>query len=112
MFMIKNIKLNYTEIIVFGTLILIIFGGILLSMPVSSREAMPTPFIDSLFTAASALCVTGLIVYDTFTHWSTFGQVLILLLIQIGGLGFMTIITLFSIFLRRKIGLKQRRLLM
>lgn len=112
MFMIKNIKLNYTEIIVFGTLVLIILGGILLSMPISSREAIPTPFIDSLFTAASALCVTGLIVYDTFTHWSVFGQVIILFLIQIGGLGFMTIITLFSIFLRRKIGLKERRLLM
>ncbi len=112
MFTIKNIKLNYTEIIVFGTLILIIFGGILLSLPISSREAISTPFIDSLFTAASAFCVTGLIVYDTFTHWSTFGQVIILLLIQIGGLGFMTIITLFSMFLRRKIGLKERRLLM
>ncbi len=112
MFMIKNIKLNYTEIIVFGSLIIIILGGILLSMPVSSKEALPTPFIDSLFTSASAFCVTGLIVYDTFTHWSAFGQVIILLLIQIGGLGFMTIITLFLLFLKRKIGLRERRLLM
>lgn len=112
MFIIKNIKLNYTEIIVFGSLIIIIFGGILLSMPVSSKEALPTPFIDSLFTSASAFCVTGLVVYDTFTHWSAFGQVIILLLIQIGGLGFMTIITLFLLFLKRKIGLRERRLLM
>jgi len=112
MFTIKNIKLNYTEIIVLGTLLLIILGAFLLSMPVSSKAGLPTPFIDALFTAASAFCVTGLVIYDTYTHWSLFGQLVILLLIQVGGLGFMTVITLFSIFLRRKIGLKERRLLM
>lgn len=112
MFTIKNIKLNYTEIIVFGTLLLIILGGFILSLPISSKDGTPTPFVDSLFTAASAFCVTGLIIYDTFTHWSLFGQIIILILIQIGGLGFMTVITLFSMFLRRKIGLKERRLLM
>ncbi len=112
MLTIKNIKLSYTEIIVFGTLGIILLGGLLLSLPVSSKAGTSTPFIDSLFTSASAFCVTGLIIYDTFTHWSLFGQSIILLLIQIGGLGFMTIITLFSIFLRRKIGLKERRLLM
>lgn len=112
MFQLKKIKLNYTEIIVFGTFAIILFGGMLLSLPVSSREGISTPFLDSLFTAASAFCVTGLVVYDTYTHWSMFGQTVILLLIQIGGLGFMTVITLFSLFLRRKIGLKERRLLM
>lgn len=112
MFTIKNIKLNYTEIIVFGTLLLIVLGGFILSLPVSSKTGTSTPFVDSLFTAASAFCVTGLIIYDTYTHWSIFGQVIILILIQVGGLGFMTIITLFSMFLRRKIGLKERRLLM
>lgn len=112
MFTIKNLKLNYTEIIVLGTLFLIIIGALLLSMPISSREGTYTPFTDSLFTAASAFCVTGLIIYDTFKHWSIFGQLVILTLIQVGGLGFMTIITLFSMFLRRKIGLKERRLLM
>ncbi len=112
MFKIKNLKMTYTEIIVFGTLLIIIVGGIILSLPVSSRNNMPTPYIDSLFTAASAFCVTGLVLYDTYTHWSLFGQIVILVLIQVGGLGFMTIITLFSMFLRRKIGLKERRLLM
>lgn len=112
MFKIKRIKLSYTEIIVFGTMGIIFLGALLLSLPVSSRSGAATPFVDSLFTSASALCVTGLVVYDTFTHWSLFGQSIILLLIQIGGLGFMTIITLFSMFLRRKIGLKERRLLM
>ncbi|MGD9568272.1 MAG: TrkH family potassium uptake protein [Sedimentibacter sp.] len=112
MFTIKNIKMNYTEIIVFGTLLIIILGGLILSLPISSKNGTSTPFIDSLFTAASAFCVTGLIIYDTYTHWSTFGQIVILILVQVGGLGFMTVITLFSIFLRRKIGLKERRLLM
>ncbi|MEL7647451.1 MAG: TrkH family potassium uptake protein [Sedimentibacter sp.] len=112
MFAIKKIKLNYTEIIVFGTFAIIFMGGLLLSLPISSREGIPTPFSDSLFTAASAFCVTGLVIYDTYTHWSLFGQTVILLLIQIGGLGFMTVITLFSLFLRRRIGLKERRLLM
>ena len=112
MFTIKKIKLSYTEIIVFGTFGIIFLGGLLLSMPISSKVGIVTPFSDSLFTAASAFCVTGLVLYDTYTHWSIFGQTIILLLIQIGGLGFMTTITLFSLFLRRKIGLKERRLLM
>ncbi len=112
MFKAKNLKLNYTEIIVVGTLLIIVLGGFILSLPVSSRDGTPTPFIDSLFTAGSAFCVTGLVIYDTYTHWSLFGQIVILTLIQIGGLGFMTIITLFSMFLGRKIGLKERRLLM
>ncbi|MDD2495065.1 MAG: TrkH family potassium uptake protein [Tissierellia bacterium] len=112
MFTIKNIKLNYTEIIILGTLGIILIGALILSLPISSKSNIATPFIDSLFTAASAFCVTGLVIYDTFIHWSLFGQIVILLLIQIGGLGFMTIITQFSIFLRRKIGLRERRLLM
>lgn len=112
MFTIKNIKLNYTEIIVLGTLLIILAGAVLLSLPISSREGTATLFIDSLFTAASSFCVTGLVIYDTYTHWSLFGQLVIITLIQTGGLGFMTVITLFSMFLRRKIGLKERRLLM
>ncbi|MFA9423778.1 MAG: TrkH family potassium uptake protein [Sedimentibacter sp.] len=112
MYTIKKIKLSYTEIIAFGTLGVILIGTLLLRMPIASNTGDATPFLDSLFTAASSFCVTGLVVYDTYTHWSMFGQTVILLLIQIGGLGFMTAITLFSLFLRRKIGLKERRLLM
>jgi len=90
---------------------MILFGAVILSLPVSSRDGTSTPFINSLFTSGSAFCVTGLVVYDTYTHWSNFGQLIILLLIQIGGLGFMTVVTLFSMALRRKIGLRERRLL-
>lgn len=73
---------------------------------------MWSPFINAFFTATSATCVTGLVIYDTFTHWTTFGHVVILILIQIGGVGFMTIITLFSIMLKKKIGLFERKLIM
>lgn len=112
MFIISRVRLTYTQIIAIGTFLFIIIGGILLSLPISSRDGTYTPFINSLFTAGSAFCITGLIVYDTYAHWSLFGQLVILTLIQIGGLGFMTFITLFSMFLRRKISLRERRLLM
>ncbi|MHB8130585.1 MAG: TrkH family potassium uptake protein [Mobilitalea sp.] len=105
-------KLTYPQIIVFGYLAIILFGGLLLSLPISSREGTWTSYIVSLFTATSATCVTGLVIYDTYIHWSLFGQITILCLVQIGGLGFMTIITLFSMFLKRQIGLRERRLLM
>lgn len=112
MFKNKKIKLSYTQIIALGTLVIIILGSILLSLPIASKSGEATPFLNSFFTAASSTCVTGLIIYDTYTHWSVFGQMVILILIQIGALGFMTIVTLFSMFLKRKIGLRERRLLM
>ncbi len=95
--------------IVFGFALLILLGAILLSLPFSVRPGQEQiRFIDSLFTATSAVCVTGLVVVDTNTAWSAFGQVVIILLIQIGGLGIMTFATLFSLFLGRHIGLKER----
>lgn len=112
MFIIKKVKISYTQIIALGTFTIILIGAILLTLPASSKNGTPSPFIDALFTATSATCVTGLIVYDTFTHWSTFGQIVIISLIQIGGIGFMTVIALLSLFLGRKIGLRERRLLM
>ncbi len=112
MFIIRKIKLSYTQIIALGTFALILTGGILLSLPIASKSKEATPFINALFTATSATCVTGLVIYDTYTHWSVFGQLVILSLIQVGGIGFMTVITLFSMFLKRKIGLRERRLLM
>uniref|UniRef100_UPI0025C2B4CF potassium transporter TrkG n=1 Tax=Anaerofustis sp. TaxID=1872517 RepID=UPI0025C2B4CF len=105
-------KLTYTQIIALGFFFIILIGGILLSLPISSRSGEATPFLNALFTATSATCVTGLVIYDTYTHWSVFGQIVIICLIQIGGIGFMTIITMFSIFLKRKIGLNERKLLM
>lgn len=87
-------------------LLVIIFGTILLMLPVSSKLKTVTPFMDALFTATSATCVTGLVVVDTGTHFSFFGQMVILMLIQIGGLGIMTISTVFVIILGQRINLK------
>lgn len=87
-------------------LLVIIFGTILLMLPVSSKLKTVTPFMDALFTATSATCVTGLVVVDTGTHFSFFGQMVLLMLIQIGGLGIMTISTVFAIILGQRINLK------
>lgn len=84
----------------------IITGTLLLMLPISARNGVATPFSDALFTATSATCVTGLVVYDTFTHWSTFGHVVILGLIQCGGLGLVTFTTFFNILIGRKMGLR------
>ena len=96
------------RLIVLVFLGMILLGAGLLCLPAASRSGQPTGFLTSLFTATSATCVTGLIRVDTGTHWSLFGQAVILLLIQVGGLGFMTIVCLFFFALRRKIGLRQR----
>lgn len=95
-------------LIVAGYSALVIVGTILLILPVSSRTGEVTPLLDALFTATSASCVTGLIVYDTYTHWSLFGQLVILFLIQIGGMGFMTIAISALTITKKKIGLQQR----
>lgn len=104
-------KWSQTQIIAVGFLCIILVGSLLLTLPIASRSGNWTNFLEALFTATSATCVTGLIVVDTYQHWSVFGQVIILTMIQIGGLGFMTIGTLFSILLGRKIGLKERGIL-
>ena len=96
------------RLIVLVFLGMILLGAGLLCLPAASRSGQPTDFLTSLFTATSATCVTGLIRVDTGTHWSMFGQTVILILIQVGGLGFMTIACLFFFALRRKIGLRQR----
>lgn len=87
-----------------GFLIIIIVGTLLLWLPFASKAEGSTPFFDCLFTATSATCVTGLIVADTFTNWTIFGQIVIALLIQVGGLGFVTIITFFNIAAGKKLG--------
>jgi len=112
--MIKNIskKFTHTRIIALSFAVIILIGSVLLTLPVSSRDGKATPFINSLFTAVSSTCVTGLSVYDTYSHWSTFGQVVILLMIQIGGLGFMTIIAMLSLLMKKGISLRERKLLM
>lgn len=104
-------RLSRTQTIALGFFIIICIGTLLLMLPIASRNGTMTGFHDALFTATSATCVTGLVVADTYQHWSIFGQAVILCLIQIGGLGFITIGMFFSIFLRRKIGLKERNLI-
>ncbi len=108
----RKFNLNGTQIISLGFIVIILFGSLLLCTPLASRSGQWTPYLDSLFTSTSATCVTGLIVFDTYTHWNLFGQLVILTLIQIGGIGFMTIVTMLSIALKRNIGLHERKLLM
>lgn len=101
-------KKSPTSMLAVGFALIILAGTLLLALPVSSRNREWTSFLDCLFTATSATCVTGLVVKDTYRHWSLFGQVVILLLIQIGGLGFITIGAYLSVLLKKKIGLKER----
>lgn len=108
----KRYKFTNTQIIALGFAAIIMIGTFLLSLPISSKSGTWTPFEDSLLTATSATCVTGLAVYDTGAHWTTFGQLVIITLIQIGGLGFMTIITMFSFFTKRQISMRERHILM
>lgn len=104
-------RISPMQMIAVVFLAIILFGGFLLSLPLSSRSGQWTSYLSSVFTATSATCVTGLTIYDTFTHWSNFGQVVILVLIQVGGLGFMTIASLFFLLANRRIGLRQRVLM-
>ncbi len=103
--------LTSTQMVALGFLCVILVGAFVLTTPAATRDGISTPFIDALFTATSATCVTGLVVVDTFTYWSALGQVVIMLLIQIGGLGFMTIATLISFAVGRKITLRERLLM-
>ncbi|WP_066872877.1 TrkH family potassium uptake protein [Clostridium mediterraneense] len=104
-------KLKPGQILALGFFSLILIGGLILSLPISSNSGKSTDLVDSLFTATSAVCVTGLITVDTATHWNYFGRTVIIILIQIGGLGFMSFTTLFAILLGKKITLKERLLL-
>ena len=101
-------KLQPAQIMVLGFALIILFGAILLNLPIASKNGESVGFLNALFTATSTVCVTGLVVVDTGTHWTTFGHVIIIVLIQIGGLGFMTIATLFALIAKRKINLKER----
>lgn len=104
-------RMSKMQIIALGFFLIILLGSLLLMLPISSKAGTWTDFLSCLFTATSATCVTGLVVVDTFSHWTVFGQVVILLLIQIGGLGFMSMGVLFSLMIHRKIGLRERGLL-
>ncbi len=103
--------MSFARIIAGSFAIVICIGTFLLCLPVSSRSGEWTAVSEALFTATSATCVTGLVVFDTFTYWTLFGQLVILAMIQIGGLGLMSLVTLVFIISKRKIGLRERMLM-
>ena len=107
----RKIRLRPTTMIIAMFGLIILTGAVLLNLPIASRDGQSIGFLDALFTATSAGCVTGLIVADTYQQWSYFGQLVILALIQIGGLGFMTMATLVSLFFRRTITYRERLLM-
>lgn len=104
-------KFSQTRIIALGFLTIIALGTILLMLPFASQNGESAGFVPALFTAVSSSCVTGLVVLDTATSWSLFGQIVIICLIQVGGLGFMTIATMFSMLLKRKMGLREKEIM-
>lgn len=103
-----GVRLSATRIIALSFLVIILLGAGLLTLPAASRSGISCGFRPALFTATSATCVTGLVMYDTWTQWSGFGQIVILSLIEIGGLGFMTAASLGIFLFRKKVGLRQR----
>ena len=107
----KKWTLSTTQIIMLSFLVVIALGSLLLALPVSAADGRPVPYLDALFTATTATCVTGLVTLTTATAWSTFGQAVILVLIQVGGLGVITILSAVMLLLNRRMGLGERLLL-
>ncbi len=108
---VEKFHLDPPKTLVLGFALIIMIGTILLTLPASTVNGMGLPWLDALFTATSATCVTGLVVVDTGTTFTLFGQLVILSLIQIGGLGFMTFATFFALIMRKKISLRERLIL-
>ena len=102
------LNLRPPQILVMGFAAVILTGALLLTLPISSNDGHSLRFLDALFTATSAVCVTGLVVVDTATQYTRFGQVVIMLLIQVGGLGFMTMSTLIAFLIGKRISLRER----
>ncbi len=107
----QKIRFGPAQILVTGFLCIIIVATFLLMLPISTNAKVVTPFIDALFTATSAVCVTGLVVVNTLEHWSIFGKIIILACIQVGGLGFMTLVSMIFVLMGRRITLKNRLLM-
>ena len=101
-------KLSSSQVIILGFAAVILLGSLLLTLPISTRDGHGAAFSDALFTATSAVCVTGLVVQDTATYWSGFGQAVLLVLIQVGGMGVVTVAVAIAYGAGRQIGLKQR----
>lgn len=107
----KRIRFTTTQIILLSFLLVILIGSVLLALPISSTNGIAVPYIDALFTATTSTCVTGLVTLPTFSTWSVFGQIVILILIQVGGLGVITITTGLMLLLNRKLGISDRLLI-
>ncbi|WP_330588145.1 TrkH family potassium uptake protein [Anaerosporobacter faecicola] len=107
----KKIKFSTTQMIVFGFLAAIILGTALLMLPFATREGETTKLVDALFTATTSICVTGLTTVNTLSHWTTFGHIVILILIQFGGLGVITFTTTILLIMRKRITLRERLLI-
>ncbi len=106
-----KLRLTHVQIIVAGYLCIVLLGTLLLSLPFASADGQRAPFLTALFTAVSSSCVTGLVLRDTATGWSAFGHIVILLLIQVGGLGFMTVATFLYHAFQKRMGLRSRELM-
>ena len=104
----KHKRITPAQIILLGFLLLILAGAALLMLPIATRDGAGASLKDALFTAVSATCVTGLVIHDTVQYWTVFGQAIILLLIQIGGMGVVTMAVAIAVFSGKRIGLKQR----
>ncbi|MCR4901409.1 MAG: potassium transporter TrkH [Butyrivibrio sp.] len=107
----KKSKLSSTQIIVLGFLVAIIIGALILMLPVATAPGETTDVVTALFTATTSICVTGLVVVDTFSHWSFIGQLIILFLIQIGGFGVITLYSAIMLILKKKFSLGTRLLI-
>ena len=107
----KKISLSTTHIILISFLIVILIGSILLTFPISSKNGVSVTYIDALFTATTSTCVTGLVTVPTYSTWSIFGQIVILVLIQIGGLGVVAFMSAFMIIINKKLKLKDYQLI-
>ena len=107
----KRIRFTTTQIILLSFLLVILIGSVLLALPISSTNGIAVPYIDALFMATTSTCVTGLVTLPTFSTWSVFGQIVILILIQVGGLGVITIMTGLMLLLNRKMGISDRLLI-
>ena len=107
----KKFTLSTTQVILLSFLITIVAGSGILALPISSSSGEAVPYLDALFTATTSICVTGLVTLPTVSTWSTFGQIVILILIQIGGLGIITIMSGLMLLLNKKMGISDRLLI-
>ena len=94
-------KLSGPKFVALGFLLIILIGSLLLMLPIATEQGESTTYLNALFTSTSATCVTGLVRYDTATHWSLFGEIVLIVLVQIGGLGFMAFISVVFEFFRK-----------